>query len=69
MLDDAVIEILRCPVTRQPLRRATETEKRTAGIPLDEETLITRDGAQFYRALNGFPSLLPPAANAEVSGG
>ncbi len=68
MLDDALIEILRCPETRQPLRRATGEEKRAQDIPDDEETLVSLDGTRFYRGLNGLPSLLPPA-NEEVSGG
>lgn len=68
MLDDAIIEILRCPETHQPLRRATGEEKRAKGIPGDEETLVSLDGTRIYRGLNGLPSLLPPA-NEEVSGG
>ena len=68
MLDDAILEILRCPETHQPLRRATVEEKRAKGIPEDEDTLASLDGTRFYRGLYGLPSLLPPA-NAEVSGG
>jgi uncharacterized protein YbaR (Trm112 family) len=68
MLDDTLIEILRCPATHQPLRRATELEKRAAGIPDDEETLASLDGTRIYRAPNGLPSLLPPA-NEVASGG
>ena len=68
MLDDALIQILRCPATHQALRRATGIEKSVAGIPDDEETLVSLDGTQIYRGLNGLPSLLPPA-NAEVSKG
>jgi uncharacterized protein YbaR (Trm112 family) len=68
MIDDSLIDILRCPATHQPLRRATAGEKRAAGIPEGEEALLTLDGARFYRAINGFPSLLPPASE-EVSGG
>ena len=69
MLDDDLIGILRCPVTRLPLRRATGPEKSAAGIPPEEEALVTRDGARLYRACDGFPSLLLPEANAEVSAG
>lgn len=68
MLDDDLIEILRCPATHLPLRRATEAEKRAAGIPSDEEALASLDGTRIYRALNGLPSLLPPA-NVVASGG
>ncbi len=68
MIDDSLIAILRCPATHQPLRRATEAEKCAAGIPGDEEALLTLDGTRIYRAINGFPSLLPPASE-EVSGG
>jgi uncharacterized protein YbaR (Trm112 family) len=68
MLNDDLLAILRCPATHQPLRRATEAEKRAAGIPDDEESLCSLDGKRVYRALNGLPTLLPPA-NEEVSGG
>ena len=68
MLDDALIEILRCPETHQPLRLATVEEKRAKGIPDDEETLVSLDGTRFYRGLDGLLSLLPPA-NEDVSDG
>lgn len=68
MLDDAFIEILRCPETHQSLRRATELEKHAKGIPEDEEVFSSLDGTRFYRTINGLPSLLPPA-NEVVSGG
>ena len=68
MLDDALIELLRCPATHQPLRRATVAEKRAAGIPDDEEALASLDGARIYRAPNGLPSLLPPASESDSGG-
>lgn len=68
MFDDALIEILRCPETHQPLRHATDDEKRNKGIPGDEETFASLDGTRIYRTINGLPSLLPPA-NEVVSGG
>ncbi|MCE9518193.1 MAG: hypothetical protein K8R87_01285, partial [Verrucomicrobia bacterium] len=55
MLDDDLLEILRCPATHQPLRRATGEEKLAAGIPDDEETLVSLDGTRIYRGLNGLP--------------
>jgi uncharacterized protein YbaR (Trm112 family) len=58
MLDDDVIALLRCPVTRQPLRLATEEEKTARGIPLDEAALVTEDGQRVYRTEMGLPILV-----------
>ncbi len=58
MLEDRLLQILRCPVTRQPLRYATEQEKVTWNVPLEEESLITEDGKRIYRTINGLPVLL-----------
>jgi uncharacterized protein YbaR (Trm112 family) len=68
MLDETLISILRCPVTRQPLRRMTPEEKSAHTIPDDEDALCTADGTKVYRAPEGMPLLLP-AANDEVAGG
>lgn len=58
MLEDRLLQILRCPVTRQPLRYATEQEKKAWMVPLNEESLITENGKRLYRTLNGLPVLL-----------
>ncbi len=58
MLADRLLKILRCPVTKQPLRYASELEKSAGLIPLDEMALITEDGKNLYRTLNGLPVLL-----------
>lgn len=59
MLPPPVISLLRCPVTRQALRPATDEEKKAAGLPETEEALITLDGSRLYRAVNDMPVLLP----------
>lgn len=58
MFEDRLLQILRCPVTKQPLRYATDQEKAERDVPLDEESLITEDGKLFYRTINGLPVLL-----------
>ncbi|CAN5740581.1 hypothetical protein BH11VER1_BH11VER1_08780 [soil metagenome] len=58
MLEDRLLQILRCPSTKQLLRYATDQEKETWGIPLEEESLITEDGKRIYRTINGLPVLL-----------
>ncbi len=63
------LSLLRCPVTKQPLRLLEAAEKETRGIPVDEPALITVDGSHVYRAVNGMPVLLPPAIVEEVSEG
>jgi uncharacterized protein YbaR (Trm112 family) len=61
MLSSDMIALLRCPNTKQPLRRATAEEKRAHGIPADEEALATEDGSRLYRTVNEMPVLLPSA--------
>jgi uncharacterized protein YbaR (Trm112 family) len=68
MIDDEWLLLLRCPVTRQPLRAATREEKLARGIPGEEDALCTVDGSRFYRAPEGMPQLVP-TANDEVAGG
>ena len=63
------LHLLRCPVTKQPLRLLETSEKESRGIPADEPALITVDGARVYRAVNGMPVLLPPAMVEDVSAG
>jgi uncharacterized protein YbaR (Trm112 family) len=69
-MTDALLPLLRCPATRQALRRMTAEEKELRAIPVDEPALVTMDGSRVYRAVNGMPILLPPAiAEEEVSVG
>ena len=68
MLDPELLAILRCPVTKQPLREMTVAEKEAHSIPQDEPSLCSEDGTRIYRAPEGMPVLLP-AANDEVAGG
>ncbi len=58
LLDPAVLPLLRCPVTHQPLRMATDEEKATKGIPLAEAALASEDGTHLYGAPEGLPVLL-----------
>jgi uncharacterized protein YbaR (Trm112 family) len=67
MLDSDLIPLLRCPVTKQPLRVAAEEEKRRHGIPVDEPALVTDDGARIYRTEMDFPILL--SANDAAAAG
>jgi uncharacterized protein YbaR (Trm112 family) len=69
-MTEALLSILRCPVTKQPLRLLAMEEKAQRGIPVEEPALVTQDGARVYRAVNGMPVLLPPAmVEEEVSTG
>ncbi len=68
MLNDALFEILRCPVTRQRLRLATPEEKLKMNLAIDAEALITLDGARVYRVSDGLLVLLP-SVNVVVSEG
>jgi uncharacterized protein YbaR (Trm112 family) len=58
MLSPDLISLLRCPATKQPLRPATDEEKRARGIPSQEDALITEDGTHLYRTEMDFPILL-----------
>ena len=73
-MDKKLLEILACPVTRQPLALldATRLQALNAAIgsngvsfgetrqsvPL-REALVTRDGKRIYRVEDGIPVLLP----------
>jgi len=73
-MDKKLLEILACPVTRQPLALldATRLQALNAAIgagsvhfgdtvqstPL-REALVTRDGKRIYRVDDGIPVLLP----------
>ena len=60
MIDAKVLSVLRCPVSRQKLRVATDEEKKAHDAPIDEDALLTEDGKYFYRSQNGILILLPP---------
>lgn len=61
MVADEVLALLRCPTTRQPLRRATIEE--LAAIPsAPAAALIREDGRVAYPILGGIPVLVPDAA-------
>ena len=68
MIDDALLEILRCPVTRQRLRPATPEEKLKLKLAPDAEALATPDGTRVYCVSDGLLVLLP-SVNDEVSNG
>ena len=57
--DPELLTILRCPVTGQPLRWATEEEKERFTFPKDREALITEDGSRIYPLEGGIPLLAP----------
>ncbi len=64
MLSAEVIALLRCPVTGQALRPATEEEKGRHGLPVKAPALITADGSRIYRSEMELPILL--SANEET---
>ena len=63
MLDPELIPLLRCPLTKQPLRLATGEEKQHHHAPLEAPALITEDGTRLYRTEMDLPILL--SANDE----
>ena len=61
-MDEALLEILCCPLTRQPLRRAdAETLARAAERTSTAlgEGLLREDGRMLYPVKNGIPLLVP----------
>lgn len=59
-MDQALLDILCCPATRQPLRPADEASLAAAarlGRPL-REALLREDGMVLYPVRNGIPLLL-----------
>ena len=60
MIDDDLLSILRCPVSRQKLRAATDDEKRANAARIEDAALISEDGKFFYRSEGGITILLPP---------
>ncbi len=62
-MDPALLEILCCPETHQPLRVATAEEMRACDPEL-REALIRADGRVLYPVENGIPLLVPDAARS-----
>jgi len=61
-MDKALLDILCCPVTHQPLRMAASGELALANAKLAEsvaEGLMREDGRLFYPIKNGIPLLVP----------
>lgn len=57
-MEAALLEILRCPETRQRLRPATPEECRKAGVG---EGLVREDGSALYPITDGIPCLVKEA--------
>lgn len=60
-MDQALFDILCCPVTRQPLRVARPDELARANVTAPvrlEEGLASVDGARVYPVRHGIPLLL-----------
>ena len=62
-LSDDVRELLRCPVSGQPLREATADELEAFAGEFPDGGWITEDGSRAYPVREGFPILV--AAEAE----
>ena len=75
-MDKKLLDILACPVTRQPLAlldtdrlKALNTAIAAGGVRFGDheqtqalrEALVTRDGKRLYRIDDGIPVLLPEA--------
>lgn len=61
-MDDELIEILCCPVTRQTLRLADKAELTKASIRASRvifEGLVREDGKILYPISDGIPLLVP----------
>ncbi len=57
---ESILPLLRCPVSRQPLRFASTEEKRAASFPEYALALASQDGRHVYPVSDGIPVLLPP---------
>ncbi len=67
----SLLALLRCPITRQPLRRATAAEVAALNAGRAEPlagALVRADGTAFYPIRDSFPVLLPEAAEAWPAG-
>lgn len=61
MLDPALLALLVCPLTHQPLRAATSAELEKLKL---DAALVREDGRVAYPIRDGIPVLLPEAAVA-----
>ena len=68
-LDETLLEVLRCPETKQALRLATSDELGKINAARDDESrealegaLIREDGKRAYPVEDGFPILLLESA-------
>lgn len=59
---DTFLPRLCCPHTRQPLRLATDGERRRAGIADGQSALINESGTHVYPIVEDIPHLLPGSA-------
>lgn len=62
VMDESLLEILCCPVTRQTLRLADPQTLRLAGEKVSgplSEGLLREDGLMIYPVKNGIPLLVP----------
>jgi uncharacterized protein YbaR (Trm112 family) len=68
-MDPALLHLLRCPVTRQPLRLLTADE--AAGMGAGPQAVLLRGDGRIYYTFDdhGFPLLLPDSGVAVPGGG
>jgi uncharacterized protein YbaR (Trm112 family) len=67
-MDPALLQLLRCPVTRQPLRLVPAEEAATLGLR-PQPILLREDGRLYYPFDDhGFPLLLPDSGTAMPGG-
>lgn len=59
---DTFLPRLRCPHSREPLRLATEDDKKRAGMAIDQPALASDSGSHVYPIVEGIPHLLPDSA-------
>jgi|GEM_PF-1169930 len=58
----ALLTVLRCPRTGQPLREPAPGERERFSNPDSDAILVTRDGKWAYPVEDGFPILLKDKA-------